>query len=147
MTEKQSTTETKRDKISAEVAEMEFDKFVDAMDIDVDPVGMNDEDRAGFNNAKRTFLRAVRCGSLIVNDNGEPVFTPQRAKSKSDGPITFYEPTGATLMQVDQAKKDADVSKTFKVLGEMTKTTPKTFSNLALPDVNVCSAVLGLFMG
>ncbi len=139
------TTPSTKDKVSLELAEAEFEKFLDAMDIDADPRGMSDEDRAGFDNSKRTFIRAVQRGALVFNDSGLPVFTPQR--SKSTEPITFYEPTGATLMAIDQAKKNADVSKTFKVLAETTKTTPKTFSAMALADVNVCTAVLGLFMG
>lgn len=146
MTEKKIPA-VRESKISFELAEHEFEKFAEAMDLDVDPVGMSDEDKVGLLEAKRVFVKAVQSGALIVDDEGQPVFTPQRPGSKVKDPITFYEPTGATLMEIDKAKSGADVSKTFKVLGNLTKTSTARFSGLMYSDLKVCTALMGLFMG
>lgn len=133
------------DKISSEIAEKEFQRFADDMDLDLDPTAMNDEDKESLTDSRRRMVRAIQDGSMIINSSGLPEYTPRR--SKRDTPITFYEPTGASLLAIDQAKRNADVSKTFKILAEITKETPALFSALMVSDVKVCTAVLGLFMG
>lgn len=132
-------------KISVELAELELDGFAKAMDLDLDPSGKSDEDKADMLDSKRTVIRAIRKGSVVI-EGGLPTFTPQRSEDTT--PVTFYEPTGATLMAIDKARAGEDVSKTFKVLVDLTKTTtPKTFAKMKLNDVKVCVAIMGLFMG
>jgi hypothetical protein len=142
MTEKQKAPVA--DRISKEMAEVEYKRFVDMMDLDVDPEGMVDDDKVALVENKRIFCRAVRAGSLIVNDEGEPVFTPQR--SQNTDPITFYEPDGAVISSTDQAREGAPVSAGFKMMAALTKTTAKRFSSMKQPDLKVCTAVLMLFM-
>ena len=42
-----------------------------------------------------------------VNEDGEPVFAPQRTNDAEL--LTFHEPTGASLMAVDRKKKNEEV--------------------------------------
>lgn len=132
-------------KISDDFAEQEFARFTDTMDIDTDSKGMNDEDRKGFEASKRTVLRAIKSGAMVINDDGLPQYTPQRSKDTTV--ITFHEPTGANLMAMDQAREGANMTKMNKVLGEITKTTPARMAGLKYYDYNVCSSVLSLFLG
>ena len=80
------------DKIAKEVAEQDFNRFVEAMALEVDPTNMDEDDHKGFTQQKDRIIRAIMSGSLVVNDNGEPVFTPQRTNDADA--ITFHEPTG-----------------------------------------------------
>lgn len=130
--------------VAQEVAEAEFDRFVDLMDIDLDPDVMDDEDKKGVALQKTRMIKAIQRGSLVINDKGEPVFTPQRKAGV--GPITFHCPTGAALMEVDKKKEGHDVAKSVTVMASISKTNPAVFANMEWPDFNVCSAVLTIFL-
>lgn len=134
-----------KDRITAEFAESEFNRFIDTMDLDIVIETLDDEDSQAFEQNKQRIIRAICVGSLIVNDRGEPVFTPQ--VSKRTEPLTFHEPGGASLMAMDGRKKGHDVKKLFSVMGEMTRTNVQTFSNMEMRDLNICMAVTNLFLG
>lgn len=130
-------------KVATEVAEQEFDRFVEAMGLDVDPKDWTDEDKQSFKEAKRRVISAMESGSLTIDEDGQPVYKPQLGKTD---PITFYEPTGADLMAIDQAKKGANVSATYKMLAAMTKTNAQLFANMKNRDLKVCQALQALFL-
>ena len=131
--------------VAKEVAEQDFNRFADSMDLDIDPVGMDAEDKKGFEQQKDRIIAAIQSGSLVINDSGEPVFTPQRTKGADA--ITFYEPTGASLMAMDRKKKTEDIGKLYASMGEMTRTHASTFSKMKMPDLKVCMAITTLFLG
>jgi hypothetical protein len=131
--------------IALEVAEQEFDRFVDSMDLDVNTAHMDADDKKDLDQLRSRIISAIQAGSLVINDNGEPVFTPQRTNDAA--PITFHEPTGATLMAMDRKKKTEDVGKLYASMGDMTKTSAATFSKMRMSDLKVCTAVTTLFLG
>lgn len=131
-------------KVALEVAEQEFSRFVELMDLDVETSGMDEEDRKSFEQQKHRILVAIQAGALIINEAGEPVYTPQR--SSGTGPITFYEPTGASLMAMDRRKKGEDVSKLYAIMSDITKTHVSTFAKMRIADLKVCQAVLTFFL-
>lgn len=133
------------DKVGQEVAEEEFMRFVDLMALDIDPSTLGDEDKAGLALNKGRIIRAIKNGSLVINENGEPIFTPIR--SAKTHPITFYEPTGAAIKEMDRKKLGADVAKLFVVMANVTKTNEVVFSNLRMGDLNVCMAITLLYLG
>jgi len=132
------------EKIGADVAEQEFQRFADAMDLDISPEPMDDEDRAGFEKQKRRIIRAMVAGALVIDEDGQPVFTPQASDS---APVTFHEPDGAALMSMDKRKKGEDMGKMMAIMGAITKTNAKTFSAMKQRDLNVCIAITTLFLG
>lgn len=133
------------DKIAKEVAEQEFNRFAESMDLDIDPADMDVEDKKGFDQQKDRVMSAIQSGALIIKDNGEPVFTPQRTNDAEA--ITFHEPTGASLMAMDRKKKTEDIGKLYATMGEMTKTHANVFSKMKMPDLKVCMAITTLFLG
>jgi len=132
--------------IAAEVAEQDFERFADAMDLDLDETKMSEEDLSSFRPQKERLLRAISNGHLIFNDEGEPIYTPYRKASKSKEPITFHERTGADLMALDSGKKGQDVKKMMNMMASMCRTHPKTFAGLAGEDIKVCEALFTLLM-
>jgi len=130
--------------VDEEVALVEFDRFVEAMDLDVDTTYMDEEDLTTFSKLKRRLVKALCNGSLAINEEGEAVFTPQ--KSKVDRVITFHERTGASLMASDGKKRNQSVAMTYAVMGDMTKEHPGTFTKLKGNDIKVCEAIYALLM-
>ena len=131
------------DKVAREVAENEFNRFITSMDIDADPEDMDDDDFKGFNAQKNRVVKAIQKGSLLINEDGEPVFTPQCVDNAN--PITFGEPSGGTIMAMDG--KGKAVKDMFTVMGEITKTSAGYFGKMKMRDLKVCMAVATLFLG
>lgn len=129
-------------RVATEVAEQEFQRFAETMDLDVDPSSMTEEDRKSFETSKRRLIRAMESGHLVIDDKGQPVYTPR------DGgePITFYEPTGASFMAMDGKPKNADIQKMFAVMADMTRRDAKTFAKLPNRDLKVCQTIAVLFL-
>jgi len=140
------TTKKSDEKVAKEVAENEFNRFTHEMGIDTDASGMDEEDLSGFNKQKNRIIGAIQDGSLVINENGEAVFTPQRPKSKTKDAITFHERTGASLMAMDSKKKNQNVAKMYAVLADMCEVHPKIFSGLAGLDIKICEALFALLM-
>jgi hypothetical protein len=133
------------EKITKEVADQEFDRWVEAMGLarKLDPSTLNDEDKKSLADSKKVLIGAMLDGNLLVNDNGELVFQPKFGEGE---PITFYEPTGASLMASDAVKMGAVVQKQFKVLADMTKTSVARFSSMKNRDLSVCLAISAFFL-
>jgi hypothetical protein len=67
---------------------------------------------------------------------------------QGDGdPITFYEPTGASLMAMDRKKKAEDIGKLYATMADMTKQPIKRFAGMKYRDLKVCIAITSLFLG
>ena len=132
--------------VATKVAAEEFNRFVEAMDLDLDPDSMDAEDLTAFNKQKSRLLRSIEKGALIFNENGEAIYTPQNRRSKYQKPITFHERSGASLMAMDGKKKNHEVAKTYAVLADMCGIPPSVFTNLVGTDVKVCEALFALLM-
>jgi hypothetical protein len=132
-------------RVAREVAEAELKRFAEAMDLDIDKSSMDEEDRDSFIQQADRIISAIQRGSLVINDNGEPVYTTQRDKDSET--FTFHEPTGASLMVMDTKKKNEDISRMFATMGELTRTSPKHFAKMKMSDLKVCLAVTTLFLG
>lgn len=134
------------EKIVREVAEAEFDRFTSAMDIDVDPTYMDAEDKKGFEQQREKILAAIQIGSVVINDDGEPEFTPTGAGADVNA-IVFHEPTGASLMAMDRKKKTEDIGKLYATMSDMTKTSAGLFSKMKMRDLKICMAITTIFLG
>lgn len=125
--------------VSAEVAEEEFERFIDCNDLLVD---QTDE---GFKLQKQRIVRAIQHGHLTVDDDGQAVYVPHRPASGFKEALTFRERTGADLMSM-KGGKNSPVKEMYLVLGSMTGQPPSTFSRLAGEDIKVCEALFALLM-
>lgn len=131
-------------KVDAESAELEFERFADLQDLDLDTSVMDDEDKKSFDDAKRKVILAIQKGALIFDDDGLPVFTPIRSEDKT--PIKFREPSGSTVTAMDRRKKGEDMAKTIAALAQLTQEVPQRYNNMSLRDLKVCTALFG-FLG
>jgi hypothetical protein len=133
-------------KVAKEVAEADFERWLTEMGLSekCDPARLNDEDKRSLAAVKELLVGALMNGSLVVDGGGCFVFTP--TKSADQTPITFYEPTGASYMAMDLAKRGQDVQKTIKFLADMTKQSPTRFAKMVNRDLSVCSAISAIFL-
>lgn len=135
------------DKIAREVAEQEFDRFAESMDLDLKESGLDDDEVEDLHKLKNILVEAIQKGSMVINDDGEPVYTPVRGDEDYRKPITFHEPTGASLMAMDRKKKNEDIGKLYSAMGEITKLPAARFARMKMRDLKVCMAVTQLFLG
>lgn len=132
--------------INEQVAKEEFDRWVDAMDLDLDTAVMDAEDLTAFNKQKRRILRALERGSLVISEAGEAVYTPRNPNTRNRDPLTFHERTGASLMAMDGKKKGHEAAKTYAIMADICRTHPSTFAGMAGEDVKVCEALFAFLM-
>jgi hypothetical protein len=144
MTNTAPAAPTSEPKAAQEVADAEFNRFTEEMDLDVEVDLMDAEDLTAFLKQKRRFIAAIMDGSLVINDNGEAVYTPR--KSGDIEPLTFHERTGASTMAMDGKKKGHDVAKTYAVMADLTKTHSSTFAKMKGIDIKVCEAIFNFLM-
>jgi hypothetical protein len=128
--------------VATDVAEQEFERFLDAMDIDRDPASMDEDDKKGFEDAKRKFVKQVEVGRLVVDEKGQPVYTTHAGKT-----LIFHEPTGASFMAMDSKKKGADVAKMCAVMADIAHCDPSEFAKMPNRDFQVCKTIITLFLG
>lgn len=133
-------------KVAREVAEAEFQRWAEAMGLarKLDPSKLDDNDRKSLASQKSILLDAVEDGHLVVDGEGQFVFTPVKGDTT---PLTFHEPDGAMLRAVDQAKAGAAVERDHKLLGAITKTSAARFAGMKHRDLSVCLAIEVLFLG
>lgn len=131
--------------VARDVAEAEFDRFLEDMDILVDESTLSEEELNSFRGQRERIIQAITKGHLVINDRGEPVYTPYRTENVE--PLTFHERTGASIMAMDGKKKNEDVKKMYAVMGDLCKVHPNTFAKLRGADIKTCEAIFVLLMG
>lgn len=131
-------------KVAKEVADLEFQRFIDMNQILWERPNLTEDDLQSREEQKAYIVTAMMSGALVINENGEPIFTPQRSENAQ--PLTFHEPTGASMQAMDRKKKTEDVGKLFATMGDMTRTDAKTFSVMKMSDLKVCLAITTLFL-
>lgn len=126
--------------IDKETAEAEFERFCEMADLDLDEA-LDEEEKSTLENLRRTFVKAVMRGRLVINEKGEAEYTPEQG-----GVITFHEVRGETLLASDSVKQGKDIARMFAMLGSMTRQPPARFAKMPMRDFKVCKAVFLLFM-
>lgn len=130
----------------AETAELEFEKFCDAWEIDNDTAGMNDEDKTAFEGQKAKIINSIKRGRFLF-ESDKVVYTVSDKTEKHAGEkITIERPKGAALMEMDKYKDREGVHKTYSVLAAMSGKEPKFISWLDGIDVKPLLAVVTLFL-
>lgn len=131
--------------IVREQAKAEFDNFTRLMALDFNIDKMDAEDRTAFEKIYERLIAAMMDGSLVIDEHGRPVYTPQRTDGYTS-PITFSEPTGADIAQMDKKKIGHDVGKLYAIAGSMTNQSPSLFAKLKGNDYKICIGIINLFL-
>jgi hypothetical protein len=131
--------------VAKEVAEQELARFLEAMDLvdKIDPKLMSEENANALAKNKAVVLRNIEEGHLTIDEQGQAVYRPRLGNT---APVTFYEPTGASLMAMDGAGKGKDMTKMFRMMGDACQCDPSRFAKMKQRDLNPCLAVFSLFL-
>lgn len=128
--------------VAREVAEAEFERFLDAMDLKIGLVDLDDEDKASLAAARSRIVGEIVRGRVVVDEDGQPRFTTSEGHE-----VVFYEPKGSTFMAADKRKDGHNIAKMYAILAEMTRESPARFANMKGRDIKTCQAILLLFLG
>jgi len=102
------------DKIAPEMAEAEFYRMCELLDLDV--TTSNDEDKEQLETHKAKIIAAIASGTMTIGDDGLPTVT-----TKAGADLAFTMPTGATLLEADKAPSGHDNRRMFLMIGALTR--------------------------
>jgi hypothetical protein len=139
-TEKIST-----EKISRDVAEVEFERFTRAWDIDVNTDNMSGEDKESFDQQKGRIVTQIIAGHATVDETGDIHYTLKYPRGDT-ATLHFRVPRGTAYTSMDSFKDRQNIGKINAFMGAMTKQAPKFFSNMDGRDVKFCYGVAILFL-
>lgn len=128
-------------KVAEDVAAAEFSRMCEAFRVDQDTSQLDEDELAEWNGLRDPIIRDICRGAIVIDPEGRPVYTPAGGK-----PITFNQPTGATLMALETHGKGKDISNTVAAMADMTGTTKGTFSTMLARDFQSCSRLARLFL-
>lgn len=131
-------------KIDKTVALSEFERWADAMDLDIDLDGATEENIETFDGHKSKIVGAIMKGSMVINEQGEAVYTTQRGDEPTT--IVFREADGASLMAMDKGKKDENISALYGSMASITGQHKFLFTKMKMTDLKICIAVTTLFL-
>jgi hypothetical protein len=127
--------------VARDVAEREFTRFAEMMDLGFNIEKMNEEEREQFVTLRERFISSIERGQLVVDELGQPIVTTHDGKT-----YTFREPTGETILQI-QRDGLSGASANQRAFGMMTQKPPVEYAKLLHRDLRVVNAVLTLFFG
>lgn len=132
-------------KLDKDSADAEFGNMCEFFDIDTDTSDLDGEDLEAFTRLKGKVVKAVRVGSLVIAENGQPTYTTKDGLS-----MTFKRPTGAVLLTdvkgVGRGGDDgAGMRRMYSIIGELTGGVASP-SKLSIKDVGVLSSIVNLFL-
>lgn len=132
--------------IDQETAEAEFERFVDAWEIDGEVETMNEESRDGFEQHQRTIVRAIKQGRLLFDDEARATIKLPNTTEWAESELTLKVPTGAAMLKWDNYKEGKNVHKMNAMLGAMSGKNPAVFPKIDARDLKPAMAVATLFL-
>jgi len=132
--------------IDKETAELEFERFCSAWEIDTDVADMDEEDRDSFNDQKRKIVKAICLGRLVFNENEELEYKLAYPEKVDCNSVTLTRPDGAAFMSMDKYKEKEGTHKTFSVLAMSMQKNPSFLSRLDAIDIKPLMAVMNIFL-
>ena len=138
---------TDKQVVAPDVAAVDFDRLMEAWDVDTEPAGMDADDRAGFEQQRRRIVRKIISGDATVDSTGD-VLTYTLAHPVGDvTELEFKPPKGDAYTSFDQYKEKQGVHKLNSFMANMTGKAPKLFSQIDSRDAKFCQAAVALFFG
>jgi hypothetical protein len=129
-------------KVAEEVAQAEFDRMCDAGQILREESEFSADELEEWKELRRSFVRDICRGALVIDTEGRPVYTPIGGKRS----FTFNRATGATLSALETYPKHKSIDNTIAALMDVTGCNKGDFGRMDARDVQACGRILGLFL-
>jgi len=133
------------EKVNTETALQEFDRFLEAWDIDADVADMEEEDLKSFEDCKRKIVRAIKLGRASLNDDGSLSYVLIEAVGATSE-IKMKIPSGSSYMSMDKHKDRKSIHKLYSFMAEASGTAPAIFSKMDGRDIKFFMGVSLLFL-
>ncbi len=131
--------------VAAEVAEDEFVRFCETIDLEIDD--LDDEDAKKFKGLKNTVIKAMMVGRVTISDEGLPTVSLKYPVGEFSS-VTFKLPTGERFVAAGDTKSTNSVTQGWKILSDFTGVPSPIFGKMRRkPDLQTLDAVGALFLG
>lgn len=133
--------------ITKEQAEIEFENWKEACDIDIEGSELTKEQANLINSAKRRFVKAMVAGRLTVD--GEKILYTISGKSPegfANKEIVIKNPGARLRFAMDGFRDDQETEKEVAGMSALTGQDVGLFRKLSLLDFNLIEGILLLFM-
>lgn len=137
---------TEKISVCKDAAEKEFDRWVDAMRLDLESDVIDENDRRDFAADKNRIVKFIKLGAATVDGEGVLSFTPRQVHAKVPETVTFHGFRGADYLATDYKKVTANVGKLFALMAGIAKCEAQAFAQMDGPDVKFCIAVTQFFL-
>ncbi len=127
-------------KVNLEVANAEFERWAESNELSIDTSTFDQDELKSFEAFRQKFIARMQKGQLVVEDDGDLLFTPKGSTEQ----LRFNEPTGMLLSA--RMKNDDDTQAARRMLAQWTGAKPATFAEMPLRDFTFCSEILGFFV-
>jgi hypothetical protein len=130
--------------VAKEVAEEEFKRMCDKLDLDLEE--MSADDLATLAERKVSIVKAICAGRVTIGEDGMPTVTLVYPVDKITS-VTFTRPTGGNIIAVGDTKATNQVTKTHALLSDLTGQPKALFQKMELrPDFRLCDKIAGVFL-
>lgn len=140
--------EKKENKISKEIANRDFETWADAIGIDYDTDGMNEEDKASFERLKAPIIKAITDGRCVVDGNTleYTIKTCAKAEGLVGRNVKIGAPSGAIYTGMDGFKETQNVHRLNGAMSAMCGLDIGVFPKLDIRDYSFFKSVVQLFL-
>lgn len=133
--------------ISKEQAELEFDNWREACDIDFDLSELSDDQQALIAGTKRRFIKAMCAGRLEVNDDELLYTISEKSPEGFAGKQIKIKNPGARLrLAMDGFKENQQAEKEIAGMSAITGQDVGFFRRVYTTDFNLIEGIMALFM-
>ena len=133
-------------KISESVAESEFERWADAVDIEYNEKVFDETSKNEYQKNKLILVKEIQRGSLAISDEGEATYTPWKKRTKDKTPMTFREKEAEDLRIADR-KGMGDVTLTLNLIARLTGRPFESISGLSGRDLTVAQTIFSFLVG
>lgn len=133
------------DKLAADAAKVEFERFANAWDLDLDTSEMTEEDEKSLQDAKRPILRGLCRGDIRVTDDGDLSIDLKFGKKK--GETVEVKIDRADMLVMDRFKDKQNFHKLNAYVATLCGQPPKFYAMLDPRDQKRVRAPVQLFLG
>lgn len=147
----ESTNDKRKEKISKEMAESEFQAWADHLRLDTNEDEMDAEEKTDFLQMKKKFVFSIMRGIAHTEENGDLVLNLIESIKVGNGSviqITFRRSfKGSAFVVMDRYKESQNVHKTVAFLGAWVGIDPKALMKLDAIDLWFGMKMVSLFFG
>ena len=135
-----------KERLSAEVAQEEFERFAELWDIETDLEDFDGEDLAAFTKIKKAIIRGFKLGFVSLDEEGILIVKLRFSKNSKFDTVKL-DPSRGSMLSFDKYKEREQMHRLQAYLAAMSKMAVRDFANIDDRDKKLLINVIQLFLG